>query len=224
MPAVSIGLPNRTVTVTGLITKLPLLSASRAPVIAVGHDRRLPLDSHDKASLLERQQTSCPAPRALGEDQKGVPLTQRLGGAIDGRKALLGVGALERDETSEVPGAHQNRQLAQLCLIQHPKPGKDRRESVKEDRRFDVAGVVHGIDRGAVAQHVFASFDPHLHTTQRKSETDAEVPDAIQQRNLLEEDGDEKEGGTGERHVRRDGDVRGDRSTRLIPALAIPVD
>ena len=111
-----------------------------------------------KPPFLNGSRASGPAPRALGKDQERVPLTQRLGGAVDGRQALLGVAALERDETGEVPGAHQDRQLAQLGLVEHPEPGKERRQGVKEDRRLDVAGVVDRVDGGAVAQDVFAAL------------------------------------------------------------------
>src|SRR4051812_3354464 len=89
------------------------------------HDRRLPLNRHDEAALLERQQLPGAAPRALGENQERVPLAQRAGRALDRRQALVAIAALERDEPGEIEGAHENRQLAQLRLVENAEARKE---------------------------------------------------------------------------------------------------
>src|SRR6185312_15980332 len=125
-----------------------------------GHHWRLGLQRHDKAALLERQQLAGPAAGSLGEDQKRVAVAQRLGRAIDRRQALLPIPALYRHEPREVERTHQDWQLAQLRLVKHAQPWKERPYGLEDQGRLDVARVIDRVDGGTVtlnvlrAQHV----------------------------------------------------------------------
>ena len=103
------------------MTKLPLRMALRVPVIATGTIGACPLMRHDEAALLERQQRAGAAARSFGEDQERVAGRERGGSRVDRWQALLGVAALERNEAGQVPRLHQDRQLAQLGLVEDPQ-------------------------------------------------------------------------------------------------------
>src|SRR5262245_50782673 len=56
--------------------------AHRAPCTkdGGGHDRRLRLERHDEATLLEWQQGASPAPRSLGKNEERIAFPKRCGG------------------------------------------------------------------------------------------------------------------------------------------------
>ena len=176
------------------------------------HNRRLRLQSHDKASLLERQQLTGLAARPLGEDQKRVALAKRLCGAVDGGQALLAVRALERDEAGEVERADENGQLAELGLVEHAQPRKERSQRVEDERRFDVARVVDGVHRRAIALDVVGPND--LRRDPRKPDTQ---PDSAESRPVQDErvpcgQRNRQADRSHHQHVERHGDIRGKRA------------
>ena len=81
-----------------------------------------------------------------GKMRNELPVPQRAGRAVDGRQALLGVAALERNEAGEVECPAQHRQLPQLALYRMRSRGKELVEGVEEMRRLDVAGVVDRVN------------------------------------------------------------------------------
>ena len=83
-----------------------------------------------------------------------MPSRRACAGALDRGQALVPVAALERDEAGEIERAHQDRQLAQLGLIEDPHPREQPAQRREEDRRLDVAGVIDRVDGGAIAQDV----------------------------------------------------------------------
>jgi hypothetical protein len=78
IPAVAIGGPIRTVTLTGRTTALPFRIDAPAAADGHGNHRHLRLQGHDETALLERQQLTGAAARALRKDEKRVPTLQRL--------------------------------------------------------------------------------------------------------------------------------------------------
>ena len=96
-----------------------------------------------------------------GKDQERVARpAARSAAPFDGRQALLGIAALERNEAGQVEGLDQHRQLAQFGFVEDPQPRKQLVQRVEDDRRLDVARVVDGVNRGAVALDVFARPRP----------------------------------------------------------------
>ena len=87
IPAVSIGSPTRMLTVAGRMILLPRRMASRAARYRHRHDRRLRLERHQEAALLERQQFAGPAARAFGKDQERVAVADRRAPASSDRIA-----------------------------------------------------------------------------------------------------------------------------------------
>jgi hypothetical protein len=61
---------------------------------------------------------------------------------------------------------------------------------------------------------VFHPFDPEFHATEEKAETHASATGGKEPRQLAKEKGEEENRGADNRHIRRDGDVRGDRTER----------
>ena len=90
-PAVGTAARRSTVTVAGQMSGLPFRIAARPPETTTGTIGRLRLDRHDEAALLERQQLSGPAARALRKDDEGIARPKRLGGPLDRRPALVGI-------------------------------------------------------------------------------------------------------------------------------------
>src|SRR3954470_13379902 len=115
-------------------------------------------------------------------------MAERFGGAIDGRQALLGVFSFERNEARQVERPPENRQLAQFRLVKNAEPRDPFVKRLKNNRRFDVAGVVDRIHGGAIPLDVLTPFELDLDTAQKQSDSDAAMAHAIEQRLLSEED------------------------------------
>src|SRR5215207_1029942 len=135
-------------------------------------DRRAPLQRHDEPALLEGQQVAGPAARPFRKDQKGVALAQRGRGPCDRRQALVAVAPLQGDKSREVERAHQDRQLAQLGLVENAQSRKQLAEHGVQDRRLDVAGMVDRVDRGTIAKDVLAVDDDNLDPAQPETKPD----------------------------------------------------
>ena len=107
------------------MTRLPFRIASRAPLIATGTIGACPFIAMMKPPFLNGKQLAGPAARPFGKDQERVALAQRLRGPLDRRQALVAVAALERDEPGEIERAHEDRQLAQLRLVEDAQPREE---------------------------------------------------------------------------------------------------
>src|SRR3989304_9722495 len=129
--------------------RTPLPHRLARPVNRNRDDGGLGLDRHDEAPLLERQQLAGAAARAFRKDQERVAVLQPLDGSIDRGQALIAVPALERHEAHQIERAHEHRQLAELGFVQNAKAREQLVERAEDHRGLHVAGVIHGVDRGA---------------------------------------------------------------------------
>src|SRR5688500_1653626 len=176
------------------------------------YDPGLAFQSHDEATLLEGQVLPGPAAGAFRKDQERVALPEGIGGAIDGRQALVAVAALQGDEPGEIPGAHQNRQLTQFRFVEHPEAGKQRRQRQKDDRRFDVAGVIDRVDGGPITLDVLAPGDHDFDAAEKQAQANAANSRPVQQHDVAGREGDQQEGRPDEQNVAGYRDVGQQRS------------
>ncbi len=149
-----------------------------------------------------------------GKIRNEFPSRRRLCSAIDRRQALIRVAAFERYESSEIERLRQDRQAAQLGLVEDPQPGKQIAQRREDDRRLDVARVIHRVDGGALALDMFVAVDAHRDAAEEHPEPHAPLADAKEHRRIPDQDRQEHERRADQQDVEGDGGVGRDRAQR----------
>ena len=127
---------------------LPFRIASRAPEIAIGTIGTPARIAITNAPLLERQQLARARLRVpSGKTRNEPPAFSRATAVSTACVRLLAVAALDRDEADQVEAEREDRELAQLGLVENVEARRQPAQHDEEDRRFDVAGVVDAVDR-----------------------------------------------------------------------------
>ena len=191
---------------------LPFRIAFLAPVMATGTMGTWAFRAMMNPPFLNGKRAPVRLRVPSGKIRNEAPARRGFGRAVDCRQALLGIAALEGDEARQVEPAHEDRQLAQFGLVENPQAGKEFVQRVEENRRLDVAGVVDGVDGGAMPLDILRALDMVANAAQPETDANTQTSYVVEDRSIPDGQRIGHERRADDENVERDGDERGERA------------